>query len=135
MAVLIWSESLSVKITSIDLQHKKLFDLINSFYDSISQGSGKEKMTEVIKGLKDYTVIHFSNEEKYMKNLNYPGYLTHKAEHDKFVATIKDYEDRYKAGKLILSLEVTNFIKTWITSHIMGTDKKYVDFFLKNGVK
>jgi hemerythrin len=135
MAILNWNESLSVKISSIDQQHKKLFDLINEFYDSMSQGSSKEKLMGVIKGLKDYTVVHFSNEEKIMKTINYSEFSNHKAEHDKFVATILDYEERYKSGKLILSLEVTNFIKNWITSHIMGTDKKYSDFFIKNGIK
>lgn len=130
-----WNESLSVKIASIDDQHKKLIGLINDFYANINQGSSKEKLFEMIKALKDYTIVHFSNEEKYMKQLNYPAYQTHKKEHDKFVASVQDFEDRYKTGKLLISVEVTNFIKEWITKHIMGTDKLYTDFFIKNGVR
>jgi hemerythrin len=135
MGVLIWNETMSVKVGSIDIQHKKLFDLINNFYDSINDGSSKDKLIEVIKGMKEYTVWHFSHEEKLMKSINYPAFAAHKAEHEKFVSTIIDYENRFKSGKLILSLEVTNFIKTWITNHIMGTDKKYTEFFVKNGIK
>jgi hemerythrin len=135
MAAIDWNENLSVRIDSIDFQHKKLIDLINSFYDHINQGSQKEKMLELIKSLKDYTVFHFSIEEKYMKQINYPGYMNHKFEHDKFIGTVQNFEDRYKNGKLLLTVEITNFIKDWISKHIMGTDKKYSDFFIKNGVR
>jgi hemerythrin len=64
------------------------------FYDNLNQGTSKEKLLEVIKGLKEYTIVHFSNAERYMKNLNYKDFSIHKAEHDKIVATIKDYEER-----------------------------------------
>jgi hemerythrin len=135
MATINWTEALSVGIDSIDYQHKKLIDIINSFYDQVDQGSQKEKMLELIKSLKNYTVFHFSGEERLMKQINYPDFKNHKIEHDKFIATILDFEERYKNGKFILTVEVTNFIKDWISKHIMGTDKKYTDFFIKNGIK
>ncbi len=135
MAIINWTESLSVKITSIDEQHKKLFDLINSFYDNMNKSSQKEKMLDIIKSLKDYTVFHFSTEEKYMKQINYPDFNYHKQEHDKFVAKVLNFEERYKSGKLLLSVEVTNFIKDWICNHIMVTDGNYSDTFIRNGIK
>jgi hemerythrin-like metal-binding protein len=135
MAFINWSENLSVKIGSIDNQHKKLVEHINAFYDSVAQGSSKEKTLELIKAMKNYTVSHFTSEENIMKQYNYPAFSAHKVEHDKFVAKVLDFEDRFKSGKLLLSIEITNFIKDWLTSHIMGTDKKYSDFLLKNGVK
>ena len=70
MAVLKWSESLSVEVASIDEQHKRLIGLINSFYEDLNLGSSKEKMLELIKALKEYTVYHFSTEERYMKKLS-----------------------------------------------------------------
>ena len=134
MAKIDWNESLSVKIDSIDVQHKKLIDLTNSFYENMSQGSTKEKMIELIKALKDYTVYHFALEEKQLLQVNYPGFKSHKMEHDKFVATVLNFEERYKAGKLLLTLEVTNFIKDWIVSHIMVTDKKYSELLVRKGI-
>lgn len=121
MATINWDESLSVKIPSINKEHKKLIDLVNSFYDSLSQGSGKEKLLIVIETLKKYTIEHFSTEEMYMKHLNFHGYNSHKSEHKKFIETVLLFEERYKNGKLIISVEVTNFIKDWIYNHIMGT--------------
>ncbi len=135
MATISWTEELSVNIPSIDEQHKKLVHLINEFYRKISIQSPKESIFELIKALKDYTVFHFSTEEKYMKQFDYPGYLKHKNEHDQFVNKVLDFEDRYKNGKLILTLEITNFIRTWVANHICNTDKLYSDFLNKNGVK
>ena len=135
MTTITWDETLSVKIESIDLQHKKLVDLINSFYQNINLGSKKEKMLELITALKNYTVFHFSTEEKYMKEFKFAGYDNHKLEHDKFIEKVLDFEERYKNDKLLLSIEITNFIKNWITTHIMGTDKYYSDLLLENGIK
>ena len=135
MAAINWDETLSVKINSIDAQHKKLIELINSFYDNIMQGSTKEKLMELIKALKDYAIVHFSMEEKYMKQFDFPGYGIHKMEHEKFVETVLNFEEKYKTGKLLMSLEITSFIKDWITSHIKGTDKQYSNFLIEKGVK
>lgn len=135
MAVINWNESLSVKVESIDSQHKKLIDLINTFYEGISQGSNKEKLVEMILALKNYTVYHFGTEEKYMEKFGYPDYASHKKEHEQFVKKVLDFEERFKSGKMLLTLEVTGFIKDWISHHIMGTDKKYSDFFISKGIK
>ena len=135
MAAINWNENLSVKIASIDKQHMKLIELINSFYENISEKSSKEKMFDLIKALKDYTVYHFSSEEKFMKQHDYPEYATHKKEHDKFFEQVMSFEERYKNGKLILTVEITNFIKEWVSNHIMNIDKKYSDYLIKKGVK
>jgi hemerythrin len=134
MAIITWNEELSVGIESIDNQHKKLIDLVNAFYDSITEASSKVKILELIQELKKYTVYHFSTEEKYMKEYDFAYYEAHKKEHDAFVKTVLDFEERYKTGKLILSLEITGFIKDWIKKHILGTDKKYTPLLKSKGV-
>lgn len=135
MATMNWTDELSVKVPSIDEQHKKLIHLINAFYDNIRVKTPKEQIFILIKELKEYTVFHFSTEEKYFKQYNYPGYTQHKEEHEFFIKKVLDFEDRYKNGKLILSIEITNFIKDWVSNHICQTDKKYTDFLLQRGVK
>jgi hemerythrin-like metal-binding protein len=95
-----WNSNLSVGIGSIDNQHKKIIELINSFYEGINQNSSKDQLLFLLKGLKEYTQTHFLTEERYMKQYNYPEFEVHKAEHAKFIATINSFEDQYKSGKL-----------------------------------
>jgi hemerythrin-like metal-binding protein len=134
MAAINWDENMSVKIDVIDEQHKKLISLINSFYDGLNSKKNSEKILEMIKGMKDYTIFHFSAEEKLLKQYGYPDYQNHHEAHQKFIESVKNFEERYRTGKFLLSLEVTNFIKDWIVNHIMGTDKQYAAFLIKSGV-
>jgi hemerythrin len=135
MAFLNWDQSLSVKIDSIDDQHKKLIELISDFYKQVNSSSNDKIISQLIKGMKDYTILHFQTEEKYMEMLHYPDYYHHKKEHDAFVSKVLDLEERFNAGHVILSFEITDFLKKWIQNHIKGMDMLYSDFLIRNGIK
>jgi hemerythrin-like metal-binding protein len=130
-----WNDNLSVGVETFDKQHKKLIDLFNAFFASIQNKEGKERMEKVINGLKQYTVEHFKSEEDKMVLYKFPGYISHKKDHDDFVKAVIDFENRFKQGKMVLTIELTNFIKDWISDHIMKIDKQYTDFFVQKGVK
>lgn len=134
MAYFEWDENLSVKISSIDDQHKKLVEMINVFYQNIKDNSGNDQISKLVRGMKDYTRQHFSTEENYMRKFNYPDYDGHKREHDMFVTKVSELEDKLNQGKMVLSFEITKFLKEWVKNHIQGTDKKYSDFFVSKGV-
>ena len=42
MAIVTWNDSLSVNVTEIDEQHKKLVSMINELNEAMQQGKGKE---------------------------------------------------------------------------------------------
>jgi hemerythrin-like metal-binding protein len=134
MAFLNWNEDLSVKIHSIDLQHQKLFDLINDFYENIKSRSNDENILKLIVGMKQYAQLHFSAEERYMKQFGYPGFDDHKKEHQTFIAKVSEVEKKVNEGKLIVSFEITSFLKNWIKDHIQTVDKKYSTFLIEKGV-
>ncbi len=135
MAAITWTESLSVKIESIDDQHKKLIDMINDFYENISKKNNDENILKLISGMKSYTVMHFNKEEFLMKQYNYPHLEEHKKEHGEFISKVNALEEKVKKGTIIVSFEITNFLKDWLKNHIQHTDKQYTEFFLKHGVK
>ena len=134
MNFLRWSEELSVNINSIDTQHKKLIELIANFYENIKNRTNGQNISVLIKGMKDYTTMHFGTEERYMRQYNYPEYELHKREHDSFIAKVKEIEDKFNNGHLVISFEITNFLKEWIKKHILEIDKKYSDFFIRHGI-
>lgn len=123
-----WTTEFSVENHKIDDEHKKLFKLLENFYQGLQNGSSKEELGHLIKGLLDYARIHFKNEEAYMESIGFPNLENHKQEHKEFIGKATDFYEKHTSGKLILSLEVTNFIKTWITNHIKSEDKQYATF-------
>jgi hemerythrin len=135
MALVTWNEALSVNIKSIDDQHIKLIQMLNEFYDNITNRSNIENISKLLISLKKYTQEHFSLEENYMKQYHYPLFNAHKREHDFFLAKVEGIEENLKNGKLVLSLDVTSFLFDWLKNHIKGTDKKYSDFFIENGIR
>ncbi|MBK7228223.1 MAG: bacteriohemerythrin [Ignavibacteriales bacterium] len=130
MALFNWSAQYETGIFMVDTQHKKLVDAINTLHDSMKDGKGKEVAEKTLNFLVDYTIQHFSAEEDLMKKKAYPDFVNHKANHDKFVAEVKEIKAKYLAGK-ILPMQVSSILSDWLKNHILGTDKKYVPF-LKN---
>lgn len=123
-----WTNELSVNNIQIDNEHKQLFSLIDKFYKGIRDNSPKERLEELILGLVNYTKTHFANEEVHMAKMNYPDLESHKQLHAQFVDKVYSYHERLTNRKMLLSIEVTNFLKDWLINHIKGSDQQYAAF-------
>ncbi len=133
MPIINWKDSYEVGISTIDLQHQNLFNVINAFYQGIEKKSNREAMLSLINELKKYSQYHFDSEEALMKQFDFIGYASHKKEHEKFVNMIDEFEERYKNGHMVLSLEVTAFLQDWVQSHILKKDQEYSAFLTSRG--
>jgi hemerythrin-like metal-binding protein len=129
-----WKDAYSVGIKEFDSQHKRLVDLINRLYESMTAGKGAANAASIISELVDYTKVHFSNEEKYMVMHGYPSYKNHLAEHTKLTAQVVDFQTKVQTGAAVVSIDLLHFLKDWLTNHIMGTDKQYTEFFHQKGM-
>ncbi len=133
MAYMNWNDTFSVGVEEIDSQHKQLINMVNEFYDNLNHE--REALGKLLNSLVDYAGYHFSTEEKYMHKFNYPDTYIHEKEHEMFIKRAIDVKKLYEEGKLVISLEITNFIKEWIVNHVLGTDKKYSKCFVDNGLR
>ncbi|TCO10536.1 bacteriohemerythrin [Natronoflexus pectinivorans] len=123
-----WNDNFSVNNQTIDNEHQSLFKALNDFYEGLRNKASNENMSRLIENLINYTKTHFTNEEDFMRSINYPKIEDHIKEHREFIAKTEDFYTKFKSGKLLVSFEVTNFIKDWITNHIMTEDKQYAAF-------
>jgi hemerythrin-like metal-binding protein len=133
MAFMKWDDSLSVNIREIDLQHQKLISMINEFYEHVGKDSGQAFRT-LLDSLVEYTEYHFSTEEKYFKRFEYPKSDTHIDMHRKFTEKVLEVRKSLNQGKFVISLEITSFLKDWLTHHIKQADKGYSRFFNDHGL-
>jgi hemerythrin-like metal-binding protein len=123
-----WTQDLSVNNHQIDSEHQRWIEILNNFYDGLQSGKPKEKLEELVSAMIDYTKYHFASEEKHMKAMGYPDVDKHIDLHQQYVNQIEGYLEKFKSKKLILSLEVTNFLKSWLIEHIKGADQDYMRF-------
>lgn len=135
MPLMSWSDSLSVNVEEINTQHKRLLELINQLHDAMGQGKGREVVGKVLDGLIDYTRTHFAYEERLMVAQVYPSYLKHKVEHDALTKKVLDLQSRFLSGEIVITMEVMNFLKDWLSTHIMNVDKLFGAYLNGKGIK
>jgi len=134
VALIEWSDSLSVSIREIDEQHRTLVGLLNSLFDAMKAGKGKDVLGRVLSDLVNYTVYHFATEEKLFKTYSYPDTVKHKQEHEYLTKKASDLRNQFDKGDAVITVEVMQFLKTWLSGHIMGVDKKYSPFLRGKGL-
>ena len=70
MSLLTWQNDYSVGVKELDQQHRKMFDLINQFYDSMIEARNKDNVKKTLKELVEYSHSHLATEEKYFKKFS-----------------------------------------------------------------
>lgn len=130
----LWNEKYNTGIKEIDDQHKVLVKILNRLYESFIDRTTNEKLKEVIQEMSKYTEYHFGVEEKYFKEFNYPNTDEHVAEHQSFIEKIKVFQEDMEEGKVSVTFQLMNFLRSWLIEHINGTDKKYISLFKEKGL-
>ena len=122
-------------ISKIDDEHKQFIDIINKAIVTKEYNGDPEELKEVLHSITMYAIKHFATEENYMIQFNYPEYQYHKEEHHDFSKKVIEYCDRITDGDSQLSNIILEYLKRWLVNHIQVTNKKYVDCFIRNGLK
>ena len=134
MPLIVWDDKFNVNIGEIDRQHQQLVNMVNKLNDAMRQGKGKEILAGTLSGLISYTRTHFGTEEKYFERFAYPDTAAHLNEHQAFVAKVVDFNQKFTAGQIGLTIELMNFLSDWLVKHIQGSDKKYGPFLNSKGL-
>ncbi len=124
MTKVVWLEKYDTGIAEIDNQHKQLVDYLNHLSAARASGSAKA-VKDVIDGIVDYTMSHFSFEEALMDQAEYPFTRAHKSVHETFIKRVDKFQTRFKAGEAI-SEEFYDLLKRWLINHIQRDDAAYV---------
>ena len=134
-----WNNLYITDIELVDEHHQKLFSLVNSLYRGVfeCQDLTEERCLtkSILAELKDYIDYHFTAEEQLMSKYNYPEYIQHLEEHNLFRREIASLSEQLDAGKFALSFPMFEFLRNWLTNHILISDKKYSPWVIECGVK
>jgi len=129
-----WSDTYSVKIGVIDMQHKNLANIINELHQAMVGGQGKQQVVKSLSNLIKYTQIHFKTEENFMVSHQYPDYMNHKTEHDRLTKTVREFQDKFQRNEVGLTIDIMEFLKNWLSKQILGSDQRYAPFLNAQGV-
>jgi len=128
--IIIWNDKYLTGIEIIDSQHKNIFKCVNNLFDAIEKLEIKEELLEKIRCIDFYTTEHFDTEEKYMLELNYPGYLEHKKTHEEFKKVYEEIRYNYVYKKdtvYVLAVHLNHTMADWLDYHLQNEDRRLAE--------
>ena len=137
MAQAEWSAELEVGLLWQDHQHKRFF----AIRDQLSHASKIEDQRafkRALLQLENYIQDHFSLEETYMNQADYPGSADHFKEHQIFIHKLNRAKREFKAYLKELAedgfaghnpwLDLSLDLEIWFVEHIKGTDRELAEW-------
>ncbi|MBF0537604.1 MAG: hemerythrin family protein [Nitrospirae bacterium] len=136
-----WTNDLSVRVDSIDDQHKELIAIVDNLLKAINRGDGKDEIEKVMAFLKKYVTTHFAMEEALMSRIKYPKdkFLEHERQHTEFwenfnelvgaFKMIEGFKKDYHSPAIVDTIK--KLLVDWLINHICKTDKAIGGFVKK----
>jgi len=131
-----WNKSFEIGIVEVDLQHRRLVDIINSLAAVIVESGKLPEVQMLFSQLMQYATTHFHDEELIMakSSLAEGEKRLHLQAHREFVEKAKEIILHPDLLKSEVSQQVLEFLTTWLISHILGSDKKIARALANDGV-
>ena len=123
MSIMHWSPNLSIDNEAIDEDHKGLIADLNALGSAIEAGALDDVVLAGLDRLIASTRAHFSREEQIMRDVGYPDMEPHRRLHGALIAEIDELRQSLAQGDMEIGGETLDFIRTWLTSHILESDK------------
>lgn len=126
----LFTDRLMVHVEKIDEQHRRIFEIVEEFYNVCMNGSNKENVVQVFNLLKSHLEEHFEEEESYMIKYNCPDYEGHKEKHNIFMRKVYTLESAFKCDYIPFTklAEANDFFSAGFLTHICEVDGKLGGF-------
>ena len=128
-----WTEEWSVGNLGLDVQHRRLANLINRVIGLVGRADGdvSDQFHEALHDACQYADKHFRDEERLMRVAGFAEIQSHMEEHDDFQKQL-----------LVLLMDGTygnidakgfaTFLKNWFEHHVLAVDMKYKPALIEN---
>lgn len=122
-----FTEKYFTGVEIIDEEHRKLFEIIAEAKELIEAELLHDKYDEIVnilEQLREYTKVHFSDEEEYMESIQYSKLDVQKRAHQAFIEKLAEINleevDEHQQEYLE---ELIAYLLGWLINHILKADK------------
>ncbi|TGK02925.1 hemerythrin [Leptospira langatensis] len=129
----IWKTfDLSLGIPPIDKQHLWLIGILVDLEQKFESEVGvklKEDFAISLNKTLDYTIEHFSLEEKLLEKAGFPKLGHHRLQHIRFIAALKRrMNENIEENFAKAAFDLMKNLKKWLFVHILNEDKGYLEW-------
>lgn len=122
-----WKDIYSVNNEIIDKEHKELFNIAQEAFAYVEEKDKTKKIKEIVTDLYDYMKTHFSHEEKFMQDINYPKSEEHKKLHREIILKINEFIKQLPTMNISdFEKELAKIIDISLVHHIIQEDRKII---------
>lgn len=114
----------------IDMEHAGLFEIIGRVHDVINDDMLHDRydaIVDILSELREYTVNHFSDEEKYMERIGYSGLEAQREVHSAFIDKLVELDmsdlTEIDSNQMEYLADLVEYLNDWLITHIMKMDK------------
>lgn len=135
MAFIDWDESFSVNNVEMDSQHRKWVEIINNLHAGLEDDSADSAgvTAKALAAMMEYTRRHFLAEEKYMREIGFPGTIDHIRIHNDCYGRISSYLLTEESGGRVPVGDLLRFLRGWLLEHILKEDQQYSLYAAQSG--
>lgn len=134
METISWKNEWSVGVDQLDMQHRKLLDMINRLIAEQKTLTDQETVAQLLTEMMDYAQEHFRAEEYLMAEYSYDRKELQEKQHQAFIDKTNSFCSATEIGPNILSNALLDYLSGWLVTHILEEDMKYKEFFSAKGV-
>lgn len=124
-----WSFNLSTRLAELEDAHRELDNLYDRILRACENDTRVSTVGERIRSFLAYARWHFVEEEHLMSQLDYRGYMDHKADHQRLLRDAEDFVESFGgAPRSEDSSAIVSYFKYWLTRHMVGQDSDLLQF-------
>ena len=134
---IIWNPKWATGIKKIDEQHHHFVGIVNKTAELVESKQDGVKLEAILSDLTEYARVHFSTEEEYFDETEYPETEEHKDKHSQLLEKVLKFDKKFEKDKENLELvsEFLDFLKFWLDDHLVKVDHRYVKWLTEHGIK
>jgi len=134
MPIVSWKDEYLINVEEIDIQHRKMVDLVNNLHASVEARVDKSELEKLLIELVEYTRMHFSTEEKFMLQNADPSFNVHSNEHKSLLRHLDHLVATVANGQQPTFFSDYDISSDWMIAHITEHDKKMGSYLNSKGV-
>jgi hemerythrin len=127
MAFFEWSDKLSVGIPAVDRDHRRIIDCVNQLHDAVIAEGDCKVLDSLLSRLIAVTEDHFLREEIIWEGARYIDLDRHKEQHADLLKTAHDFQAKFRARRVALSMDIMRALHGWVSNHILVSDRDAAD--------
>jgi len=119
----------------MDDQHGILLDALNELRMALLQGAQVKRIESMLTRVADLMRLHIESEERLLKLHGFPGLAAHKAESDRLLGRLAQFEMRFESRQSGAVYELVEYLRKWFTSHTGASGRAYGPWLQQHGVR